>query len=260
MRALERREVPAEWQASLEALTGPKTDRFTWLNLFWWPGEPWQPIERYSVWEMLPQAWLERTARGKDQFAEIRDALEGPPPHTMRQFHPTSGRFMGSESVVTQEQWDFWRAHHCLARPFWIIQGDTGGHKFTFSPPEQMLLKLNGLPVEPPAPGDLPFAPWDQRVVTALGAQRALQEASFALTPGSDSYTDHSHLVRRKRFEEDFRRSLLAWLKPQVRQGIEESDRQIAAVDLPVGPEITDEQLAGAEASFVSDTSTSVEG
>jgi len=248
---IQHRDPPVPWVEAL-ARIAPRSERFSWLLLYWWAGEPWQEVQRWSVWEMLPPAWLCRTPRYAQQFAPVREALEGPPPRSFRRFGPT-GQFLYSEAEVTQEQWDLWRVWGCLARPFWIIQGDRGGHKWTFSPPEQMLLKLHGLPAEPPRPGDLPYAEWSDATAWALRVQRELHDQSLTIvSPGADA--DAAHRVARVRSEQDFRRALLDWLKPQVRGALAESDSEIKGLDLPTGPEVTDDQLAASEELFIRST------
>lgn len=250
------REPPIAWADAL-ARIAPRSERFSWLLLYWWAGEPWQEVQRWSVWEMLPQAWLCRTPRFADQFAPVLAALEGPPPKSLRRFGPT-GQFLYSEAEVTQEQWELWRATNCLARPFWIIQGDRGGHKWSFSPPEAMLLKLYGLPTEPPRPGDLPYAEWSDRTAAALRVHRELHDQSLTLVrPGVDA--DVAHRTARVHEERDFRRSLLAWLRPQIRGSLAEQDTAIKGLDLPVGPELTDEQMQASEDAFIQSTSHTLE-
>lgn len=241
-----------EWQRELELVTGARRENFTWLHLYWWEGEVWQKIQRWSIWEMFPPSFLSATPRHAEQFAPVLAALRGPPPRDFRVFDG-AGQFMRSDATVTQDQWDLYQATGCFARPFWVIQGDRGGHKFQFNHQEGQLLRLEGLEGTPPAPGDLEYAPWDNRVRDQLAKQKELYDASQSGVPVGASRHE-AFLVSRKNREQWFRTQLLEWLRPQVRQKVEELDSVIKAIDLPVGKEITDEELGDADQSFITET------
>jgi len=245
--------VPPEWQRELALATGERQEGYTWLHLYWWEGEPWQKIQRWSIWEMFPPSFLSSNPRHAAQFAPVLAALEGPPPRDQRIF-AEDGSFLRSEATVTQDQWDLYQETGCFARPFWVIQGDRGGHKFQLSVPEAMLCRLHGLEGETPRPGDLPYAPWDSRVRDALLEQRRLYEAGRSGVPVGAT-REEAYCVSRKDREQWFRTQLLAWLKPQVRQQVEENDSVLKALDLPVGEGPTDEELEAAEEQFITETS-----
>ena len=47
------RAVPPEWAAQLARLT-PVSERVPWLMLVWMPGELWDPVQRWVLYEMFP--------------------------------------------------------------------------------------------------------------------------------------------------------------------------------------------------------------
>ena len=104
---------------------------------------------------------------------ELLTALEGPPPHTL---HPDARCPYVSD--VQHEMYRQWRVY---ARPFWAIQGTTGGHQVRFSPWQQNVLLAKGLPHEPPTIGALPFAPFDERVVHHLEHLNRLHQLDDSL-------------------------------------------------------------------------------
>jgi len=245
--------APPEWQHELELAHGEKRENFTWLHLYWWEGEEWQKIQRWSIWELFPPGFLSSNPRHAAQFAPVLEALRGPPPREFR-VYSGDGSFLRSDAVITQDQWDLYQETGCFARPFWVIQGDHGGHKFMFSIPEAMLCRLHGLEGEPPRPGDLPYAPWDARVRDALLEQRRLYEAGRSSVPVGAT-REEAYCVSRKDREKWFRTQLLAWLKPQVRQQVEENDSVPKEINLPVGKGPTDDEMEAEEALFVNETS-----
>lgn len=202
------KEVPKEWESRLAEFS-PQTNRFTWLKIIWEQGYEWEPVERWLLYSMVPRHGI------PEGFLE---QLEHPlPPSQMGNYYDKiKGEFVRNpDCVITERAYWLYRETKCWGRPFWVIQGDEGGHKRWFSPVEKKFLKLAGLPPEPPAPGDLPYAEFDDRVM------KRLQE--WDLMKGI-----HSGLRRKKsllhglyssRVEADeraFREQLVKWLAEQV--------------------------------------------
>jgi hypothetical protein len=72
------------------------------------------------------------------------------------------------DRAVTRLQWDLFKETQCYAKPYWVIQGDKGGHQRFMTTFESQQMQLMGLPMNPPIPGTLPYAPFDQRVKTKI--------------------------------------------------------------------------------------------
>lgn len=165
------RDVPPDWIRTLRALS-PKSDEVSWLYLHWEPGDPWVPGQRFVLYQMLHESFVD--------FELVRE-LDGP--HPRSEGHMCSvkvpGQFQclcrrktegwrGGPSAVTLTQWQLYRATGYVPLPFWIIQGTTGGHKWAFDEQERDMLKMADLPSEPPPLGFLPYAPFDERVVKQI--------------------------------------------------------------------------------------------
>src|SRR4051812_34960665 len=60
------REAPAEWTAALRELSPFAEDR-GWLELVWESGDPWAPVQRWGLWEMLHPSVVD-----PDELAELR--------------------------------------------------------------------------------------------------------------------------------------------------------------------------------------------
>jgi hypothetical protein len=191
------REPPAEWQEALEALY-PRNEEVSWLKVYWVSGEPSNPVQRWVIFQMTP--------RSKIPIA-VLPLLQGPAPS--KTYRPP----------MMREQWDLFRSTTCYAQPFWIIQGNHGGHKRRFSQVEQQMLKLHNQPTEPPIAGTLPYAPFDQRVLDKLAP---LDQVRF--------YHRSIELENRspEMLEEDSLNAVIAmrteywkWLETQVDRAIE---------------------------------------
>lgn len=254
------------WRDALYAIGGQPSTQASYLDLHWWAGEAPareaedQAIQRWVVWEMFPEAALTRTPRYAAQARELLTALHGPPPVTLRSWIVRNGhRQIRSRSLVSQFQWELFRTTGCWAQPYWIIQGVTGGHLWQFPPSYQMLLRLHGRPLNPPSPGNLPYAVWDGRVRAQLVRERALREwlESFS-NRDATSRRDHHHKREQVEVEREGRRQLLAWLDQQMGNAARETGPMLGRADIPVRPdaEVTDEQMEAESNAFVHATPT----
>lgn len=169
------RPVPAAWQAALDAATwaGPGTARL-WLT--WLPGDPWQPVHRWILFQLQPWALVS---------AEIQRELRGPHPRTNARLEYAPRTVDGVTALrpsirggpcrlVDRLQWvthrdlerrgeGLWFPRYC-----WVIQGDHGGHPFQVTDSEAQWRRANDLPPDVPSAGDEPYAPFDGRVLAAL--------------------------------------------------------------------------------------------
>lgn len=146
------REVPREWETRLREIS-PISEVISWLALNWFA-----PAERWVIYENVPNQFIETGFRAE---------LEGAHPDTL----PEWGR------ICSPFQWEMYRKHKVHARPSWVIQGANGGNKVAFNAADQELCRAVGLPPEPPQPGSLPYAPFDERVVRQLVKMNKLVKA-----------------------------------------------------------------------------------
>jgi hypothetical protein len=260
-------EPEPHWREELYAIGGPPSTQIAYLEIVWWPGEPPafeaedQSVQRFVIVEAIPRAAFERNHRYAAQARERIKALDGPPPWTMRTWHVVGGkRVIRSRSLVSQWQWLLWRTTGCFCQPFWVIQGDRGGHLWTFPPAYQMLLRMAGRPLHPPAPGTLPYAPWDSRVRAQLIRERELREGLERFrTRDQTKKSDTDHKREDLALEREGRRQMLRWLDQQLGVAAEALGTHLAKQDLPVRPdrEPTDEQLEAADDEILASTPTS---
>jgi hypothetical protein len=136
----------AAWQGNVTRLWGGPNEHVSWLHLDWYDDED---VNRLVLWQMIP---IEKCS----EF--VKGFLCGPPPGK-----DDFGRQRGIPMV--RLQWELAQKLHGWAQAFWIIEGTQGGHKRRFTHVEQCLLKMAGLPTEPPVPGSQPYAPFDNRVI-----------------------------------------------------------------------------------------------
>lgn len=138
------RDVPPEWERRLREIS-PKSDAHSWLAFRWF-----DEAQRWLLYDCLPV----RFVTDNEKIAD----LGGPDPETPE----------GENVLVSRFQQQMFRAHRVLANPCWVIQGSHGGHHAAYDRATQEAHRALGLPPEPPKPGALPYADFDERVVRHL--------------------------------------------------------------------------------------------
>lgn len=237
LRKLHRRAVPANWEAQL-AEHSPPTNRFSWLKLVWEPGYAWEdPVERFMLMQMSP-------AHAIDEY--VLEQLEHPlPPSQMGNYYDPHMTWVdddGSERIgmfvrnpdclITEQAYWLYRETGAWAKRYWVIQGEKGGHKYRFTDVERRLLRFMNLPIDPPTPGTLPYAPFDERVIAQLqlvdmmkGLHAGLKRQR-ALLAGAQG-------VRREEDERHLREMLMLHLKSQAEQVGDDVHKALLKLDAP---------------------------
>lgn len=212
------RAVPQHWADELARLT-PANERVSWLVLLWEPGVSWRrnpyhtpqngepkllapvPIHRWVLYEATPPAFV------PDWKVDM--LLEEP-----------------VETASHRRMLRYYLETHALIEPWWIIQGRNGGHKVAFTETEKSALTLTGLSYDPPAPGALPYADFDQRVVRQITKWDRLRQG-YASVQTAKRLGDRNA-------EQAFRRELVGWLGDQVQESIETEVSSIDDNTLPL--------------------------
>ena len=173
------RQPLAAWQAALDAQHVPGTAR---LYVAWEPGDVWQPIHRWFLWQLQPWHLSQNEA--------VKRELRGPHPRSTGHYcAPSSGCGCtnefgvpthtmawkgGTTRLIDRQAWELHRkieretGELVIPRRLWVLQGSAGGHPFQISMSESKLRREQGLPEDVPSAGDLPYVEFDQRVLVAL--------------------------------------------------------------------------------------------
>jgi hypothetical protein len=211
--------VPPSWEARLAQLT-PRSETATWLKLAWLSGDPWEPAQRWCVYEMVPlRMWWGliqgQRARGL-KLEEVLEyqillALQGPNPRELGHYNEVLQRYI-TEADCTRQEWELFRETAAIPKLFWIIQGTRGGHRRHWTPLERKFSVLAGGKDAPPAPGELPYAEFDERVLTMLARRERLQGQRGFLGANEEEYQQGM---------KEFRRQLVEWIVDQQREVLE---------------------------------------
>lgn len=256
------REVPAEWQRELEAIV-PKTDRVPWLKIVWQPGTPYEPVQRWEIYEMVPLL----------QYVpfEIVDCLKnGQSPREWGEWVPDrkipeefGGKRWITSSLVSLVQWQLYHETGCYSQRFWIIQGERGGHKWKLSQAEQnYLAAFFGEGADTPFPGDRPYAEWDNRVAAKIVEHDKLRRWKLT-TPWDGRQADKTkaglYVKRdRKTEEERFAWAMLRYLESQVSDVVSDIPRTLlpGPSDLPDGDHHFNKDEDAVDRDLVENTAT----
>lgn len=148
------RQPRPEWLERLRSITGDNPNLPS-LHLHWEPGDDWGPVQRWIFY----QTWPDHMVR-PEYIKECR----GPHPRSSGSFDKRLGYWTGGPSMyITRSQWEIYRACGRYGTPFWVVQGEHGGHKYRLNRWESRLSQLCGGPRDTASPGDMPFAEPDER-------------------------------------------------------------------------------------------------
>lgn len=198
------REPEPTWQEELDRLA-PPSDRQSRLLVRWYPGYPWAPVHRWMIYQLTPKEVTPDL---------ILQHLEGPDPRTLGAYDKGSQRYY-TPSRVTRYQWDIYKETGCYAASYWVVQGNHGGHKAKFSKMESFLSMSQGGPTQPPDPGALPYAPFDQRVLVKLQQFKRLKDY---MDRGAELERDEAAA------EEKLRALLWEWMGTQIMEELDGKD------------------------------------
>lgn len=203
----------AVWQSALDALF-PVSMEVSHFRNVWEPGNAWmvdgmwQVVERFFLYEMFPIWTVSDDA--------ILEELEGPPPRSVN-VYDRHRQDVANVTTITQRQWNLYREtdKQYFARPYWVIQGDTGGHKLSYSTTERTLRKFAGLSADAALPGMLDYAPFDQRVVAHLHHLASMRRFRQRLHADRRARTAQMK-AQRASMEREARALQLKWIEAEV--------------------------------------------
>lgn len=215
---------PAEWREALRRISA-RTDRYSWLELVWLAGEPWAPIERWCLYQMVPRRLTPPW---------IAEWLDGPNPRSMGYWSTKSMEWVSTAPPISELQWQLWREHDAYGQRWWMIQGPGGGHRAQLSDFETKLVQVRGYTGPWPEPGDLDYAPFDSRVIERIKPFDKMEGyrlmAEFAeRSPEQLDSEDHDTAAL-------MRQELSRWLHGQIEDAVASSP-SLAPSDLPVAAE-----------------------
>lgn len=200
---------PADWARALRAIS-PVTTAYSHLRPYWY-----RAGGRWVLYDCLPVELIDPAALqgGMVTGREILAALTGAPPRerALADVCP----------YVSDLQHEFFRRYRVYARPFWVLQGETGGHQVTFTPWQQNVLAAKGLPTRPPAIGSLPACPFDNRAIQQLQHLNRLHTLEDSVDRLRRSGSAEAAAAEQERVAREIREAELAFIVQQVTPVVE---------------------------------------
>lgn len=240
-----------------------------YLWLAWLPGEDYEPVQRWALWEIIPRyaahalVIREKRDSGSSFTEEILLELEGPSPRESGHWksEPTlpGGRRWMSNSIIDLRQWQIHReVNGGIPQLYWIIQGERGGHKRQLSTAERRLLRSQGLQPTVPLPGDLPYAPFDGRVMHKIRQRDKLHQwderwGGARWENRTESMGEAAQVNRetQQTMKRQARWALLGWLEEQIAPAVDQMARLVSVSDLPDGDHHYDRDIDEVEQKFI---------
>lgn len=200
---------PVDWERALRE-QNPKTEQHSWLLAYWYRAK-----ERWVLYDCVPEALI-----NPDQLQapgmtgrELLRALRGAPPRDLPK--------AAINPFVSDAQHEMFRVHRVYARPFWVLQGDRGGHQVAYSPDQREFLTQCGRPDKPPAIGSLPACPLDGRVLAQLQRLNRLYVLNNDLSKLRASGSGDAAEVQRAMQDREVRDVSLKMLEQQLGEVVE---------------------------------------
>jgi hypothetical protein len=184
-----QQDPPEDWVRRLREIS-PISDVVSWLDFHWHT-----PSQRWVIYECVPIKYVDDLTLLEDLMGPDADSPEG----------------QRAGTTVTSYQQRMYHKHRVHARPCWVIQGTKGGHQVVYGESTKELCRARGLPTEPPMPGDLPYAPFDERVVTQLIRMNKLVKVRNDLGEFKRKHGNVENWKREKR--EELRRARAEFVK-----------------------------------------------
>lgn len=195
-------DVVPEWLSLLRE-DSPQSTIHSYLMPYWY-----RVAARWVLYDVLPiDAIDDELDTGSGiTGAELRAIMDGPRPSELADHVPVSD--------VQHAMWRKWRG---FARPFWVLQGETGGHQVNFSPIQASALLRMGLPAEPPRVGSLPSCPYDNRARQQIRHLNRLHEFNGSIDRLRKSGSSDFANAEQERIERQIRESEMAFIESQMR-------------------------------------------
>lgn len=149
------------WQEELDRITPASNAENKQRGIIWWePGDTWEPVQRWIIYAMWPKKAIP---------PHVLKELQGPHPRSAGRYSEKLGLWVdGPAPNITRTAWEIYQKFGGWAQPFWVLQGENGGHRYRLHSWERVLLYLATGKKDVAAPGDLPYCEPDQRTWAAL--------------------------------------------------------------------------------------------
>jgi hypothetical protein len=192
------------WLPQLREIS-PITEQHSFLVPYWYRAR-----ERWVLYDGLPIELIDpKQPMGVGAMGhEVIQWLRGPAPRDLEDWQRSPW--------VSDVQHEMHRLYGVYARPFWVLQGESGGHQVRYSPEQVNFLTQCGAAMEPPAIGSLPPCPFDNRVTVQLQRLSRLVQLNGSVERLRKEGSSDAAEARLAADEKEIRRVSMAMLEAQL--------------------------------------------
>ena len=214
------------WQAEIDARV-PTGEHLTRLYLRWEPGDIWAPVQRYVLWELVPNT----DAEGHDVLLpEVRRALNGPHPRSTGHHDAQRKRWVGGPCAIEgidRGTYEVFKETGRYGKRWWVFQGK-GGHPIDVPWIRQKTAKLMGEPYpEPPSVGDLPYCEPGTRIFDRIAGYDKYRSWRYNI---DWAFRNHAHLsADETREAEEYAALMTHWWDSQIAEVMDEVPKSAIA-------------------------------
>lgn len=190
------------WMTELRQVS-PLSTIHSYLMPYWY-----RAGQRWVLYDVLPVEVIDDDLPTGSHLTggELKAIMAGPRPSDLLDEVPVSD--------LQHEMFRRWKGY---ARPFWVLQGEMGGHQVKFSPDQAEALLRKGLESEPPKIGDLAPCTFDNRVIGQLQHLNRLHAFEDSIDRLRKSGGPEAAAAEQARVEREIRESEMAFIEAQVR-------------------------------------------
>lgn len=197
--------VPFPYMTELRAVS-PETTKHSYLIPYWYrAGGRWvlyDAIDRRLIPDDDQPPGVPMAGR------ELLACLEGKAPRDLHEDERCP--------FVSDVQHEMYRLYHVYGRPFWVLQGEKGGHQVNFSPWQQNVLIAKGLSADAPKIGSLPPCPFDRRTSDQLNHLNRLNRLDGRLDRLRESGSVESANAEMEQIQREVREAEMAFIEHQM--------------------------------------------
>ena len=199
--------IPFPWETELRAIS-PINTIHSHLRAYWY-----RSAQRWVLYDVLPVELIvdDMNTGSGISGAEFKMIVNGPRPSEREDFKDLD------HWPISDTQHEMFRLYRGFARPFWILQGEQGGHQHQFSPFQAEQLLRMGLPAEPPRIGSLPPCPFDNRAIRQLNHLNRLHQFQDSVDRLRESGSPEAAAAEMERIGREVRDSEMSFIEAQFR-------------------------------------------
>lgn len=198
--------VSFPWEAELR-LISPINTIHSHLRAYWY-----RAGQRWVLYDVVPLEAMPDDMDTGSGFSggDFKAWLKGPRPSDREDWKDLE------HYPISDTQYAMGHLWKGLARPFWVLQGENGGHQYRFSPKQAETLARKGLQSDPPRIGELAACPFDNRAIRQLQHLNRLHQFEDSIDRLRKSGSPEAAAAEHERLEREIRESEMAFIEAQM--------------------------------------------